>query len=334
MGAALVGAVIAVAEHYSETRDTVALLRHVRGRWLLAACACQAGTYIVQGEIFRAVDRASRRCIRAVTAWAISLAKLFFDQALPSAGVASSVAITNALMRYGMPRRAALAAVWLNVISYNVAYVIALAAAIALSAMFGRTDRFVIAVAALFMLFCMAMSVGILALAGRGRRGVPEGFHRWAALRHAAEFVGEADRKLTRSPDLLAETTALQLVIILFDTATLLALLRAIGVNDAAVSGVFVSFMISSLFRTMGFVPGGLGTFEASSVITLRSAGIDLSAALSATLLFRGLSFWIPMVPGLVASRRVMFPKSAAHGDDGPRPGRRRARALHPGADR
>jgi len=34
--------------------------------------------------------------------------------------------------------------------------------------------------------------------------------------------------------------------------------------------------------------------------------GVPLPVALSATLLFRGLSFWLPMLPGVWCSRRVM----------------------------
>ena len=67
-------------------------------------------------------------------------------------------------------------------------------------------------------------------------------------------------------------------------------LIRALGVTAPA-GAVFTSFMIASLFRTMRIVPGGLGTFEATSVLMLRMVGIDVAVALSATLLFRGLSF-------------------------------------------
>jgi len=38
-------------------------------------------------------------------------------------------------------------------------------------------------------------------------------------------------------------------------------------------------------------------------VVTLKIAGVPVAVALAATLLFRGLSFWLPMVPGLVFSR-------------------------------
>jgi Mg2+-importing ATPase len=93
-----------------------------------------------------------------------------------------------------------------------------------------------------------------------------------------------------------------QLAIVLLDAATVWVLIRSLG-EVASPTGVFASFMISTLLRTIGIVPGGLGTFEAASVVTLKLAGVPVGVALVATLLFRGLSFWLPMVPGLVFSR-------------------------------
>jgi Mg2+-importing ATPase len=46
-------------------------------------------------------------------------------------------------------------------------------------------------------------------------------------------------------------------------------------------------------------------------VLTLRAAGLSLPVALSATMLFRGVTFWLPMLPGFPASRRLA--KVAAH---------------------
>jgi Mg2+-importing ATPase len=56
-------------------------------------------------------------------------------------------------------------------------------------------------------------------------------------------------------------------------------------------------------------MPGGLGTFETASVMSLKSIGLPLPVGLSATLLFRGLSFWLPMIPGLFCSRHLLVKK-------------------------
>jgi P-type Mg2+ transporter len=51
--------------------------------------------------------------------------------------------------------------------------------------------------------------------------------------------------------------------------------------------------------ENVGFVPGGLGTFEATGVATLHACGTPIAPALAATLLLRALTFWLPMLPGL-----------------------------------
>jgi len=61
--------------------------------------------------------------------------------------------------------------------------------------------------------------------------------------------------------------------------------------------------VVASLARTVSIVPGGLGVFEGVAVVTLNQIGVPLAASLSATLLFRGLSYWLPMIPGYIASR-------------------------------
>jgi glycosyltransferase 2 family protein len=51
-------------------------------------------------------------------------------------------------------------------------------------------------------------------------------------------------------------------------------------------------------------IPLGLGTFETACVGMLALLGVAIESALTATLLLRGLTFWLPMVPGLWLARR------------------------------
>jgi uncharacterized membrane protein YbhN (UPF0104 family) len=51
-------------------------------------------------------------------------------------------------------------------------------------------------------------------------------------------------------------------------------------------------------------MPIGLGTFEAGAVGTLHFLGVSIEAALAGTLLLRGLTFWVPMLPGVWLARR------------------------------
>jgi Mg2+-importing ATPase len=295
--------VIAAALHFSEAREFVRLAEKAEPWWLLVALALQAATYVAQGEVWRVVVRASQVPVARGVVYVLSLVKLFLDQAVPSAGISGSIGFARALEQRGVPRRAVMTAVVVNTASYHASYALTLAAALAIALAHGQANALVLSVSILFLVFGVGLTLALLALSGR------EVASAWArrlpAIRQALRWVQQADAALARRPRLLLAATACQAAIVLLDAATVWVLIRSLGFHAPA-TGVFVSFMIASVFRTVGVLPGGLGTFEAASVVTLRLTGLSLPAALSATLLFRGLSFWLPMLPGLWLSRRVL----------------------------
>jgi uncharacterized membrane protein YbhN (UPF0104 family) len=63
---------------------------------------------------------------------------------------------------------------------------------------------------------------------------------------------------------------------------------------------------MAAIVTLLGAVPLGLGSFEATSIATLRLMGVPFEAALSATLLYRGFALWLPLGIGLVLMRRQM----------------------------
>ncbi|MCA9181711.1 MAG: flippase-like domain-containing protein, partial [Planctomycetales bacterium] len=91
----------------------------------------------------------------------------------------------------------------------------------------------------------------------------------------------------------------------LCDAATLCVLLFAMAA-DCHPLIVFASFVAASVVAMIGLVPGGLGTFEGTCVAMLHVHGVSLEAALACTLLSRGFTFWLPMLPGLWLTRREL----------------------------
>jgi len=314
LGAALLAAVVVAALHFSEERAFVQLAERAEPVWLVVAVLLQAGTYLAQGGIWRRVGAAAGYRLSRKAAFELSLAKLFADQALPSAGLSSSILIAKALEQRHVPPAAVKASVLINIASYHLAYVVALAGALVIVAWHEQTNALVVVTAVLFLLFSLGLSAAVLVLSGHRHERLADKLRRFPAVRTTLDFLAGADARLVRSPRMLTGTIALQLGIVLLDAATVWVLIAALGVA-ASVTGVFASFMIASLFRTMGIIPGGLGTFEATSVLMLRMVGVDLAVALAATLLFRGLSFWLPMLPGYWFSRRALARTSVAAAD-------------------
>jgi Mg2+-importing ATPase len=183
-----------------------------------------------------------------------------------------------------------------------VAYVVCLAAALLFTWRHARLPSLAIA-AAVFFLVLSALIVRTV-LRAPGRRA-SHGRQVLRPLRQAVETLRQADPRLVRDVRLQSAATTSQLAIVLCDAATMALLIRALGA-DAPLSGVFASFMLASVLRTLLLIPGGVGVFEAASVVTLRLAGTSVPVALSATLLFRGLSLWLPMLPGAWLARRAL----------------------------
>jgi Mg2+-importing ATPase len=304
LGLALLSAVIVFGLHFSEGRELARLTREAQPWWMLVAVALQAATYLAQGEIWRIVIGTSGSSLPRWYAIRLAIAKLFVDQAVPSAGVSGSLLMVRQLMHRAIPHRVIMSVLSVQTASFYIAYLLAALMGVAAAAMRRALSPLALGVFLAFGLMVSAFAVFALWVPGRKphhrlRRIVP-----FAPVRRALHALASADPRISRRSRTLVETGALQFAIIVLDAATLWALLRALGTH-ALPEGVFVSFVLSSVFRTMGIVPGGLGTFEAASVITLRASGVSIPAALGATLLFRALSFWIPMLPGMWLSRRA-----------------------------
>lgn len=301
-GAAALAAVVAVALHLSEAEQFARLLRQVEPGWFVLVLLLQALTYLFQGLIYRRVVHAGQACLPLWAACRLGLLKLFVDQALPTLGLSGTLAVTAAFERRRVPRPVVVACLVIGFASYLLAYVLALGAALAVFLAEGRASGLLLGAGVPFAAGCLGLALCALRLDGRR---VPGRLRRLRWIRRSARLLAQADVALTRNPRLLGVATALDLGIILLDASSLWALVRSLG-EAAAWSGVFAGFMLASVLRSIGITPGGLGIFEAAAVTSLHWAGVSLPVALSATLLFRGLSFWLPMLPGMLVSRAML----------------------------
>ena len=298
-------AVIAASLHVTEAREFAALAEHAEPWWLSLAVVLQALTYLAAGQVFRAVAAQSKRTLDRATAYRLSLVKLFVDQALPSGGLSGTLALANGLEREGLPRSVVSAGVVVDVVSYYAAYAAMLGLAASIAVARHADASLALGAVLAFALFAGVLIILLLRRSGSAGSGRLLRLRNLRTVRKALEFVEQADPSLVHSRTLLVKATACQVAIFALDAASMWALLRAVG-SQGSVLGVFASFMLSTLLRTVAIMPGGLGAFEAASVLTLRLVGVPTAEALAATLLFRGLSFWVPMLPGLWFSKKLM----------------------------
>jgi Mg2+-importing ATPase len=234
----------------------------------------------------------------------LSLSKLFIDQAIPSAGMSGTVVVAKSLEGKGLPRSAVVAGVVVNTTSFFIAYVLSLAVALIIVLKDGRASSLTVSASILFMLLGVLLTAGMLALTGKHIGWIPQRYRRFRIVENALKDANDADSQLVRDVRLQTIASFYQLLTFALDAATLWILIRSLG-TQASLPGIFASFMIANLFRSVSFIPGGLGTFEAAIVYMLRTGGVAVKAGLAAALLFRGITFFLPMLPGMWFAHRI-----------------------------
>lgn len=118
-------------------------------------------------------------------------------------------------------------------------------------------------------------------------------------VREAASGFGSLKPR-SQLPGLVIGSLALSATFAVALLFSVYAAHASIGVIDA-----FTIFVTMAVVQNAAPTPGGLGASEAFLVFGLTSVGVQLPQAVAATLLFRLITFWIPIIPGILALREV-----------------------------
>ncbi|SJZ94073.1 hypothetical protein SAMN02745126_02976 [Enhydrobacter aerosaccus] len=294
---------IAVVLHYGSLAKFAELARNAHPGWLLPALGAQIGTYVFAALSWRQVlHRAGeRRPFR--TLFRLSVAKLYTDQAIPTGGVSGSILVMKALNRRGLSNSIGMAALLVSMVTHYAADVVAAITALGLLWLHQDADLAALGLVSAFVVVEIAIPVAVLWAKSRASDGqLPAWITRLPVTEDAIEAVAAAPDELLRDPRLIAETFLCQLAIILLDSLTLWLVSRAISAPiDYWMA--FCGYTIGDAVAMVAPSPLGLGTFEAGTTGTLALLGMPVEAALSATILLRGLTFWLPMIPGLWIAR-------------------------------
>ena len=302
-GVVLLAGLVAVATHFSEGRKFALLLERARPAWVLAAALLQAATYVCAAAVWqRVLHKGKARCtVRSLLP--IAVARLFVDQVIPTAGFGGRLLVMRSLRRRGVHTRLAVAAILVDLLTLYAAFAVCVLASLAIVAVLRDLNRLVLSLAAVFPVFALSIPAAVLWFSQGKRREPPRWVRHIPRAGDLLREVSRAPRRLVRNRALLLEAGVLQLLIFVLDALTLHAMLRAVGYN-APPAAAFAAFVFAQVAATVLLVPGGLGTFEASSVAVLALFRVPVEVALTATLLLRGFTYWLPMAPGFWLSRK------------------------------
>ena len=305
VGLLLLSGLIVVVINHSEIEHLVRLLRQVEPLWLMLALLFQILTYFSVAAVWHQTLRVGGLSYPLLPLVPLGIAKLFSDQAMPSGGMSGTAFFVTALSRRGISTHLCMATMLVSLVAYYAAYFIVAITSILLLWFYHKINIWIIGITLAFCLVAVAIPVGALLLQRMGKKDLPGWLLRIPGLKDLLHALSDAPVELVRNPVLIIITTLLHSAIFLFDSATLWVMLQAVG-QHVSFWVALPSFVMASIVATLGPIPLGLGTFETTCVATLGILGIPLEAALTSTLLLRGFTLWIPMIPGLWWAKREL----------------------------
>ncbi|CAN5587431.1 hypothetical protein BH10PSE4_BH10PSE4_38140 [soil metagenome] len=303
--------------HYGELAAFGELLTRAQPLWLALALTLQALTYVsVAGGWGLVLVRAGApQKLRRLAP--IAVTKLFADQAMPTAGLGGNIVLIDQLARLGVPRGTAVAALIVSLIGYYAAYAVFAVAMLLMLWLHDHATPLMVGLVTTFLLVALATPTLALWLRRRGSQPLPAVLERLGPIRILLDTLAQAPTDLVADRGLVARVALCNGMVFLLDAATLLACLLALG-GGAAFSTAFIALIMASMVATLGPIPLGLGTFEATCTATLHLLGVRLEQAFAATMLLRLLTLWAPMAPGLLLMQVSARRKAEAPGGSAP----------------
>ncbi|HSX25360.1 MAG TPA: lysylphosphatidylglycerol synthase transmembrane domain-containing protein [Candidatus Andersenbacteria bacterium] len=303
---ALVSFIWLIATHVGEAERFIQLTAHAEPLWILIALLLQMGTYASAGAVWHLVAKSADYHLRVPALARLSIEKLSLNQLLPTAGMAGNLVVIRAMRRLGIPASLAMEALLVEILSHYAAFaLVAITTCIILWSHHSITPV-VIGLVGTFSLFITIAPLTIWwALHNRNWKP-PTWVLRFEIADRAFTAIQNVSPERIRSAPLLTKSILLQITTFILDSATLWTMMQAIEISLNPLTA-FSAVVMGSIAGTVSFLPGGIGGFEIGCTITLILLGISPEAALTGTLLLRGLTFWLPIIPGLLLARREII---------------------------
>lgn len=311
-----------VYDHQTEAVQILAILETSDWRWLSLVILCVLGHYLAYAKLFQVGFSLVNFSNTIPEIYRLLFAALAINVVTPTGGTATTILFMDYASTKGASSGKAGASTT----------IIHLARLTVLTLLTIGIYLYLAAVNRLFLyqiIGSIALMVGFLyfsAFLWLGYR-FPVAFHRFIdAFRHVINAItrtllrkevvtkewvelntaeySAAARLMADNPWFFAEMLGLALAMYAIDLVAFSLTLIAFG-QHLPLMAIVSTYLIGMLFWVASPTPQGIGVVEGVMSIMLIGYGLDPILATSITLAFRGLTFWVPLLIGIIVLRTI-----------------------------
>jgi glycosyltransferase 2 family protein len=270
-------------------------VEHADWIWVPAVIACSVATYLAS-----AIGMLGTVSIR-LPFWATTLtqgASSFINRVSP-ANVGGMALNVRFMQKAGVEPAAGVAAVGVNALAGALVHGVLLVIFLVWAGRgVGKAFHLPSSSKLLLILVVVAVVVGIVMATRQGRR-----FAARKVLPGVRSSLANL-RRVARSPVKLALLFGGSALVTLAYMAGLAASVEAFG-GGAGFAAMGAVYLTSAAVAAASPTPGGVGAIEAALTVGLTGIGVSSGAAVSAVILYRLATYWLPVLPGWLSLRRL-----------------------------
>jgi undecaprenyl-diphosphatase len=292
--AALVGVYYFLLPQLAKVGNPLPVLESAQWAWVLVAIGFSALTYLAS-----AIGLLGGVSVR-VPFWPTLLtqgASSYVNRVSPSnvGGMALNVRF---LQKAGVEPSAGVAAVGVNSLAGALVHLVLLVIFFAWAGRSGASKAFKLPPSStlLAVLAAVAAVIGIVIATRQGRNFAARKV--LPPLRSSLASLG----RVARSPVRLTMLFGGSAVVTLANVGGMVASVEAFG-GGASIAKIGAVYMAASVVAAATPTPGGVGGFEAAAITGLTGIGISSGAAVSAVVIYRLATYWLPVPPGWLSWR-------------------------------
>lgn len=287
--------------------DSVGLMSHAHTGWLILAIGSVGALYLCRALVYRIPLRLLGYTVPWTFLWQVAIIASSVQQLVPSGGASSYAFITFALHRRGVSGGQASLIALIDTISYAFAAAtlviislvyVAFTGGVDASTLLGFAPGAVLAAFAVWVYHRQRDKDRFIRLVLRTEKRVAAWLRTtWpeAPVRDFLEEFYEGKAIVARHHRAFVTMIALQYLAVCADASALYLTFLALDVRPGAFVA-FLGFIVALAAGTVVSAPAGGGSFELVMSAYFVRAGMNKAQAVAGALLFRVVSFWVPVL--------------------------------------
>lgn len=308
-----------VVYYFSEIKTGIKLFERIEIVWLIAAIAGQVATYLLGAMVYYALLKMFKHNslpkFRSIVQ--ANFVVLLFNQTVPSAQLSGNTYLLNFLIKRNVPLSHILSAIFLELITFYGAMELIILIVLGISLSMHNT-AFIIILCAGFLVY-LVFAISIL-FVGR-QRSLSKVYNKVTSIKFFKKIVDRFTNSLPsentdihkmpnaltvmqKHMDTISTVIFYQLLLFLADAFTILALFYGLGIH-IPIYYPLIGLILSKIISILPVSPGALILYESSMTFYFVQLGIPFGSSMIVTLLYRLLSFWMPMPIGFILYKKL-----------------------------